>query len=167
MGDREEPRKRYVTWFELTKRCEMLADVIAREAQGEDGGKVHLVAIARGGSVPARLISGFLEGKGIKCGTSTIHVESYEGTKQGELKHSTFTGMGEPGSIHYVVDDLVDSGKSMQLVLDLCQRVKAGLDFQSVVVYYKPHSVVTPSIYAEVVDSGEWIVFPYETEDQE
>lgn len=168
-----ETKKRFVTWFELNNRCRMIADMIAQDPNYQAIPDIHLMAIGSGGWIPARLISGYLQQKGCGVTTSSISVKSYENKKQRELKIQSIPSTdGEPGSLgdtsayHLIVDDLVDSGDTMDAVWRLCKEQWPDVLFDTAVVFYKPHSLWKPNVFAELVDSGEWIVFPYETEDQ-
>ena len=155
-----EPRKRFVTWSELTARCTMLAKAIA----GKGDEEVHLVALARGGWIPARMIQGALQALGITCSISSIRMESYEGTKKGAVKVYGNLSLGS-GCVNYFVDDLVDTGDTMKHAFALANREAAGMQVFSCVIFFKPKSSHSPTIFAEVVDDDEWIVFPYELEE--
>jgi hypoxanthine phosphoribosyltransferase len=157
-----EPRKRFVTNTELMLRCRMLADVIANDGENQ----IHLVAVGRGGWVPTRLISGFLEAKGLDVTTSSTIISSYTGTQRGKITFHDDLRI-ESGRANWIIDDLVDSGSTMEAILARARQTHAGMIIQTAVVFYKPKSTHTPTAYAEVVDSGEWIVFPYETEAME
>ena len=171
-----EIKKRFVTWFELTNRCRLLADLILANPNPAAMPDVHLVAIGSGGWIPTRLISGYLQQKGATVYTSSISVRSYEDKKQKDVRIlSTPTNrtndngeagsFGDPDAYHIVIDDLVDSGDTMDAVWRYFNQTQPDLHFDTAVVYNKPHSLWKPTYFGELVDSGEWVVFPYETED--
>ena len=57
-----------------------------------------------------------------------------------------------------VVDDIADSGKTLQ-------RYK---EYQTAVLHYKPHtSSFVPDIWATKHEGDEWIIYPWEKEDSE
>lgn len=56
-----------------------------------------------------------------------------------------------------VVDDVADTGRTLQLVLDLLRGL--GAEARSAVLYAKSQSVVSPDYVWRRTD--EWIVFPW------
>jgi hypoxanthine phosphoribosyltransferase len=62
-----------------------------------------------------------------------------------------------------LVDDIADSGNSLQHVLRYIKR-RYHTDNEVLIytVFYKPSSVVVPNFYSEQVDSKYWVVFPWE-----
>ena len=59
-----------------------------------------------------------------------------------------------------VVDDIADSGKSLQLALNYLQGQGAA-EIKSATLYYKRKSVIQPSFFEKVTEC--WVVFPWET----
>ena len=60
-----------------------------------------------------------------------------------------------------VVDDVADSGRTLELVLDFCAGHVA--EVRSVVLYHKPRSVVQPDFVWRHTDR--WIDFPWSSRD--
>ncbi|MGC7380965.1 phosphoribosyltransferase, partial [Xanthomonas citri pv. citri] len=60
-----------------------------------------------------------------------------------------------------VVDDVVDSGRTLALVLELLRGY--GAECRSAVIYEKPRSEVRPDFSWNSTD--EWIVFPWSAEE--
>ncbi len=162
-----EPNKRFVTWFELTQRCKLLADAICVDPSPQANVDFHLVAIGSGGWIPARLVGGYLEKKGCVVSYSSITIKSYFEKQQAEIDiQSTPSKIGDDGCIVILVDDLVDTGDTMDAAFRWVHD-QFKITAQSAVVFYKPKSLYVPDAYSEIVDNNEWIVFPYETEDSE
>ena len=57
-----------------------------------------------------------------------------------------------------VVDDIIDTGKTFERFLEIAEL--RNIQFETAVLYYKPHSEYTPNYYLR--ETGEWIVFPWE-----
>ena len=99
--DRDPPRRRALAW-RLDKRGP------------DDGAWRAVVAITRGGMAPAMIVARELDIRTV----DTISVKSYDWQKQAEaelLKAPDAALMGDGTGI-LVVDDLVDTGKTLELV---------------------------------------------------
>jgi xanthine phosphoribosyltransferase len=113
-----------------------------------------VVAITRGGLVPAMIVSRELDVRVI----DTISVRSYSHQSQTEarvVKSPQAELMGD-GSGILVVDDLVDSGKT----LDLVRRLYPKAHFAT--VYAKPHGKPQVDTYVTEVSQDTWIFFPWD-----
>jgi hypoxanthine phosphoribosyltransferase len=58
-----------------------------------------------------------------------------------------------------LVDDVVDTGKSMVLIKKHLSR-QGAKEIKLLTLYYKPWSVVKPDFYSK--ETSDWIVFPWE-----
>ena len=117
-----------------------------------------IVGIIRGGLVPARILADLLEVPQV----ATIQVEFYVNIGKTAAEPVLKQGLAVPvaGKRVLVVDDIADSGKSLQLALDYLQ-VQGAADVRSATLYYKPKSLVMPSFFEKVTEF--WVVFPWET----
>lgn len=143
--------------FEVLTWNGFLKDVIDLTYKLQDTEFDAIVAIARGGLVIARLLSDLTGVKKIY----SLHAEYYTGPNK-HYSEPRITGEFSQ-SIEVtriiVVDDVVDSGKTMQFALSYLQ----GKGFRkplTLSVYLKPWSRFTPDYYSRIVNR--WIVFPYE-----
>jgi len=57
-----------------------------------------------------------------------------------------------------VVDDIIDTGKTFDRLLEIAEIQK--IDFYSLSLYYKPRSTYTPNKFIKETQS--WIIFPWE-----
>jgi hypoxanthine phosphoribosyltransferase len=116
-----------------------------------------IVGMSRGGWVPARLISDFLENPNL----ANVSVEFYQDL--GETKHKPV--IKQPISVSVrnlkvlLVDDVVDTGKSVKLV-ETHLKKKGASTIKIASIYYKPWSIVIPEYYEKETDL--WIIFPWE-----
>ncbi|MEZ0345417.1 MAG: phosphoribosyltransferase [Infirmifilum sp.] len=117
-----------------------------------------LVVIARGGLVLGRLLSDLLGVKDI----TIIPVSFYQGIgstneKPVILKEIDDKNLG--GKVVLIVDDIVDTGETLQAVLEYVQRFNPK-ELRSAALYVKPWAKILPDYFVRVVDV--WVVFPYE-----
>jgi xanthine phosphoribosyltransferase len=118
-----------------------------------------LVAITRGGLVPAAIVAREI---GMRL-IDTLCLASYDHTAQGELqilKNVSDAVMklgGGTGKGVLVVDDLVDTGKTARVVRDLMP------DAHIAAVYAKPLGRPLVDTFITEVSQDTWIFFPWDT----
>lgn len=147
------PDREVLTWDAFGHAVRDVARTIVASAWQPD----VVVAIARGGLVPAGALAYALETKAM----GTLNVEFYRGVGETlpdpvvlppALDTSELTGLKV-----LVVDDVADSGRTLLLVLDLLRQHRA--DVRSAVIYTKPTSIVQPSYTWR--ETSSWIMFPW------
>ncbi|MCQ4190077.1 MULTISPECIES: xanthine phosphoribosyltransferase [Methylocystis] len=121
------------------------------------GGFSAIVAVTRGGLVPAAIVAREL---GIRV-IETVCVASYhEETERGEiqvLKPLTDTILARPSSEVLIIDDLVDTGATAKAVRDML----ANAHFAT--VYAKPQGLPMVDTFVTEVSQDTWIFFPWDT----
>lgn len=152
----EPALKKYVTWEEAQTLCYQLADQLQPviEAERAKGEQLGLVAITRGGLVPTANLAAKLDIRLI----DTVCMSSYTGAQQSE----TMTLIKKASVIGHkwiIVDDLVDSGKTMRFAKELMP------DSITCAIYAKPMGKPLVSHYIEDVPQDTWIMFPWEQYD--
>ena len=119
-----------------------------------------IVGVTRGGWIPARVLSDFLEVPDLV----TIRVEFYLGVA--ETRNEPVLTQGVSASVKgkkvLIVDDVADTGKSLQLAREHVLRQGAA-EVRIATVYRKPWSVITPDYYE--AETSCWVVFPWETKE--
>jgi xanthine phosphoribosyltransferase len=112
-----------------------------------------ILAISRGGLVPAGILSQHMGIRRIEC----INVESYgDNRQQGQLKLLSNPNVPEGGKDWLVVDDLSDSGKTLRFVNGLFPEA------YSVVLMVKPKGKNVPHLFSREYPQDVWIHFPWE-----
>ena len=142
------PQKAFpVSWDQLHRDSKALAWRLA-----ELGPWTSIVAVSRGGLVPAAIVARELEIRLI----DTVCVASYDHTRQGSLTVlKSAMGDGEGGLI---VDDLVDTGGTARVVRGLLPKAHFAA------VYAKPAGKPLVDTFVTEVSQDTWIYFPWDTE---
>ncbi len=152
-------KKQYVQWQEVEALCALVHKKIVNDRYQPD----LLIGLSRGGLIPLGYLSG--EKMFDIRDTYAIALRSYDHTKQGAL--SVRVPVHAQDFQRYksilVIDDLIDSGKTMSFVLSLLQQHAGNAKVRTVVLFYKSAKAsITPDYYAQETEN--WIVFPWEKE---
>lgn len=142
------PKKLYISWEQLNLDTKQLSQKL--ESQGPWS---KIVAITRGGLVPAAILSRTLNIKQVE----TVCISSYddESELQGQLE--IIKPLVSDRSDILVVDDLVDTGKTFQAI-----RENMMPNAHRACVYAKPDGLPMIDTYGLFIDQETWIVFPWE-----
>ena len=144
----------HVSWDQIHRDARALAWRLDGKGPGEGGTWKAVVGITRGGLVPAMIVSRELDIRVV----DTISVKSYNHQAQAEAqvtKSPQADLMGDGTGI-LIVDDLVDSGKTLELVRRLYPRAHFAT------VYAKPHGKPQVDTYITEVSQDTWIFFPWD-----
>jgi xanthine phosphoribosyltransferase len=148
----------HVSWDQIHRDARALAWRL--QGHGPDNGVWKaVVAITRGGLVPAMIVSRELDIRVV----DTISVKSYHsgGGAADQRREAVVTKspqadlMGDGTGI-LIVDDLVDSGKTLELV----RRLYPAAHFAT--VYAKPSGKPQVDTYITEVSQDTWIFFPWD-----
>lgn len=140
-------------WNYIYELCIEVADKIRQSEYRPD----LLVAVARGGWIPGRVLSDLLENPEV----ATIKVEHYVGIYKTRSKPEITQPLpiDVTGKKILLVDDIADSGKSLKLVKGYLLN-QGATDVKICALYCKPWSIVVPDFSARMTDA--WIWFPHE-----
>ena len=140
-------------WSYIYELCIQLADEIVKSKYKPD----LLVAVARGGWIPGRLLSDILDEPEVATIKVEHYVDIYKTLKEPEITQPL--PIDVRGKKMLVIDDIADSGRSLKLVKEYLLKQGAA-DVRIAALYRKPWSEVIPEYCARVTDA--WIVFPHE-----
>ncbi len=146
-----EDARRYfpVSWEEMHRDARALSWRLAAHAPW-----TGIVAIARGGLVPAQIVARELEVRLI----DTICVASYDHeTQRRPQVLKSVTGDGEGWLI---VDDLVDTGQTGRIVREMLPKAHFAT------VYAKPAGRSVVDSFVTEVSQDTWILFPWDMQPQ-
>ena len=143
----------HVSWDQIHRDSRALAWRL--DGKGPDDGAWRaIVAITRGGMAPAMIVARELDVRTV----DTISVKSYDHQAQSSaqvLKAPDAEMMGDGTGI-LVVDDLVDSGKTLELVRSLYPNAHFAT------VYAKPKGEPMVDTFITGVSQDTWIFFPWD-----
>jgi len=143
----------HVSWDQIHRDARALAWRL--DGRGPDNGAWRaVVAITRGGMAPAMIVARELDIRTV----DTISVKSYNHKEQGAaevLKAPDAKLMGDGEGI-LIVDDLVDSGKTLELVRTLYPKAHFAT------VYAKPKGEPMVDTFITGVSQDTWIFFPWD-----
>ena len=119
-----------------------------------------IIGIARGGWLPARVLSDLLENPNV----ASVRTEFYTGTVQDKSRVGITQQVSAAvaGKRVLLVDDVSDTGLSLKLVREHVLE-EGALDAKIATLYYKPWSTVKPDYYEK--ETTLWIVFPWEAKE--
>ena len=119
-----------------------------------------IVAIARGGIVPARILSDLLENPNLNF----IQIEFYTNInltlQQPILKQTLTTNV--TGKKILLIDDISDTGKSLRLAKTHLQQ-QGAIEIKTATLYQKKQSITTADFYEK--QTTNWVVFPWDTKE--
>ncbi len=126
----------------------------------------QIICIARGGLRVGDVLSRIYE---VPLAILSTHSYAAEGgTVRGQLviaEHMTMTA-DRLGERALLVDDMVDSGHTLQAVVEMLpQRFAHITELRSAVLWYKAHSVFRPDYFVEHLPQNPWIQQPFEIYD--
>ena len=119
-----------------------------------------IIAIAKGGLIPARILTDLLETQEL----GYIQIEFYTDinqTRQEPILKQNLTNQVF-GKKTLLVDDIADTGRSLKLAQTHLQQ-KGASHIKTATLYQKPQSTTTPDFYEKQTTS--WVVFPWETKE--
>ncbi|MCP4218545.1 MAG: xanthine phosphoribosyltransferase, partial [bacterium] len=142
-----------VSWEELHRNGKALAWKLLDKGPLEGGKWKGIIAITRGGMVPACIVARELEVLNIE----TFCITSYDVKDQSETKilkkPETVEGDGQGWLI---VDDLVDTGKTFELA----REMYPGAHYAC--IYVKPMGQKQTDTYVTAFSQDTWVHFPWD-----
>lgn len=144
------------TWNQIYDMLLSQAQKIQRQPYNPD----IIISIARGGLIPARILTDLLETPQL----ATIQIEFYTDINQTRqeptLKQTLTTTI--KGKKTLIVDDIADTGESLKLAKTHLQQQGAN-EIKTANLYTKPQSITTPDFYEK--QTSQWVVFPWDTKE--
>ena len=117
-----------------------------------------IIAIGRGGYMPARIISDFL----LVMNLASFKIEHYHGTRKKTSAVVRYPLAREvAGNRVLLVDDVCDTGATFDLAnRHLAERMQP-LEVRTAVMHYKKTSSFIPDFYAAKMIQWRWIIYPW------
>jgi xanthine phosphoribosyltransferase len=140
-----------VTWDQLHRDARALAWrlMALRPLKG-------IVAVSRGGLIPAAIIARELEVRFIE----SVSVVTYDEENMGKPEVTKPPTAAGDGDGFLIIDDLVDTGSTARVVRALLPKAHFAC------VYAKPAGKEMVDSFVTEVSQDTWIMFPWDTEPQ-
>lgn len=150
----EQMRCELVSWSEVEGLCRRLAGMVSSSGYQPD----VVVAISRGGYVPARLICDYLD---IMALTS-IRTEHYlaGSVKQARVKIRDPLCADIQGLRVLLVDDVNDSGDTLEVARDYLQGFHPR-EIRTAVMHRKTVTHYSEDYYAKRIIKWRWLIYPW------
>ena len=143
--DYRSSRTLTLSWSDIHRDSHILARQVA-----EHGPFHGIIAVARGGLVPAALMARALDLHHV----DTVCIWSYADKVQGEAQ--ILKSVEGDGAGWLVVDDLVDSGTTARLVRAMLPRAHYAT------LYAKPQGRPLVESHVTDIDQDVWLMFPWD-----
>ncbi len=144
-----------ISWMEAVKLCYKLAEAVASSGYEPE----VVVAVLRGGAVPALIISDYL-------GVEDFYAVRVKHWGIAARKYAEPVVIQAPprsaveGRKVLVVDEVVDTGLTLMKVIKELEKDKPAC-IRSAVLHVKPSSKLIPDYYAEKLSTWKWIFYPW------
>ena len=143
-------KKKFYSYDTFVKDCKSISKTL------EDKNIDSIISIARGGVTFGHFLASLLDIRNLY----TINAISYNDTK----KLDTLTIYNIPdlnkSSKVLICDDIIDSGDTMQEVLNILKQKYPNVEFESIALFYKLDAKVMPTYQTKIADC--WIEFFWE-----
>lgn len=150
------PKLALISWQMFNEDTLILAHKIKARHIGRRMLPLGIIAVSRGGLVPAGIIAQALGIKRIE----TICVESYDAKVRGDIRFldSPFKlqQLSDANFCYLIIDDLVDSGATMRAIQRLIPTALCAA------VYAKPNGRDAVTICGREMPQDQWLQFPWE-----
>jgi adenine/guanine phosphoribosyltransferase-like PRPP-binding protein len=141
-----------VSWEELHRDSRALVWRLLELPESKNQSWKGLMAVTRGGLVPAAIIARELEIRMI----DTVCIASYEDREQGGLRVIKSAQVDGDGEGWLIIDDLVDTGKTAEAIKELYPKAHLAT------VYAKPMGQPLVDTFITGVSQDTWIMFPWD-----
>ena len=117
-----------------------------------------IVAIARGGFVPARLLADHLD----VFDMDSIKIEHYQGVNRQRLARLRYPLAADvDGRRILVVDDVSDSGETFELALEHIRGKGEPAQLRTAALHHKETSSYRPHFHAGQLEQWRWLIYPW------
>jgi len=117
-----------------------------------------VVAIARGGFVPARLLCDFLDIADLESFRVQHYMAGWQ--KQQRARLLSTLNIDVRGKRVLVVDDVTDTGDTLE-VMDDYLRTLGCAEYRVAVLHHKQSSGTVPDYYGQKVTAWRWLTYPW------
>ena len=143
-----------ITWGEVTNMSLELATIILSAGYNPD----IIIAIGRGGYVPARIVCDYLLFRDL----TTIKIEHWGVAATIDTKAHIRFGLSTKitGLKVLVVDDITDTGETLMAALEYVQS-QGPAEVKTAVLQHKTCSLYLPDFHVHKIVKWRWIIYPW------
>jgi len=146
-----------INWEEIENDCVILYEKINKNFKFN-----CIVAICRGGWVPARIISDLSNVNLI----GSLRIESYDVYNKKEAKITQDVSIDVKDKNVLLVDDIADTGDTLMLAKEYLIK-KFPKNLMIATLHYKQKSKIKPDFFVKEVENDVWIIYPWEKRETE
>ena len=146
-------RTERLSWDNIESSCEFVRNKMVKDNYHPD----VIIGLLRGGVIPARILADYFN---ILVDFFAIDVKMYDGMgikKEKAIIRSFHFDIPEEKRL-LVVDDIWDSGKTMEAIL----TVLKGRNVKTATLLWRKSAEKKPDYYGDSVGDGIWTIFPWE-----
>ncbi|MEM0247077.1 MAG: phosphoribosyltransferase [Desulfurococcaceae archaeon] len=144
----------YIPWSKALEHCYKLAIMVLDSNLEID----TIVAISRGGLIPARIMSDVLGIDELVVLRSKLWGTGVRVREEPEVSIHEKVSFRDRKVL--VIDEVVDTGATMTKVVRLVRSLGAS-DVKTAVLHYKATSSFAPDFYVEKLEEWVWIFYPW------
>jgi hypoxanthine phosphoribosyltransferase len=143
-----------ISWDEAYRLSQNLAKMIKSSGFRPD----LVVAIGRGGYVPARIVCDIL----LHSLLTSIKIEHWDiaACKRPEALVRFPLAVDASGQKILIVDDVTDTGDTLRAAIDYVRSLGA-CEIKTAVMQHKTTSTIQPDFFADLVAEWRWIIYPW------
>lgn len=143
-----------VSWGDVYGLCRKLANKIRASGFTPD----LIVAIGRGGYVPARILADLFGLMDLVA----IRIEHYHGARKGAVARIRQPlSMDIGGRRILLLDDVSDTGETFAVALEHLRESGAAGQIRTAVIHHKIESRIVPDFHARKILKWRWIIYPW------
>lgn len=148
-------KAKIVSWTDIENWCDRIRHKVMDDYEPDT-----IVGIARGGLVPARILSDRMWIKDL-LSVKTEHW-GITATRDGEAKLKSSLDGGLEGKKVLLIDDITDTGESLRVATEHVRTLKPAV-LKTATMLHITRSGFVPDFYAEAIDekAWTWFIFPW------
>ncbi len=147
-------------------RCELisfreacrLSRLLARKIKDSGFQPDLIVAIGRGGYVPARMVADFLLFNDLTSMKIEHYTRAADMQEKARIKFPISVDIS--GKKVLIADDVTDTGETLCLAVDYVQSLNPA-EIRTAVLQHKICSAFTPDFYVQKIVKWRWIIYPW------
>ena len=144
-----------IPWSQIDKYCDKIAEAIVKSKVFPD----MIIAVGRGGMIPARILSDRLGVDNVQL----FSIKLYKGIAQRNNKPTIGNFPVDVQDKNLIlIDDILDSGTTIDAVITYMQS-KRPKSIKTATLLCRKSNKRKSTFFADECDDGVWIIFPWES----